>query len=117
MATLGPEPSLDETEPTPKQLPVSEADTVFDALASTTAREILTVLHEEPATASMLARSVDTSIQNVAHHLENLAAADLVGTVDECYSVKGRKMDVYAPRADPLVLVSDESDVRLQIEG
>ncbi len=81
------------------------SDAVFSVLSSTVARRVLAELYRDPATQSELADRVDTSIQNVSYHLQNLADAGLVDVVDEWYSEKGREMDVYAPAGSPLVLV------------
>ena len=82
-----------------------DSDAVFSVLSSTVARRVLAELYREPATQSELADRVDTSIQNVSYHLDNLADAGLVDIVGEWYSEKGREMDVYAPAGSPLVLV------------
>ena len=56
-------------------------------------------------------RAVETSTQNVNHHLENLREADLVEVVDTWYSEKGAGMDVSASAADPLcVFVGEPGD-------
>ena len=81
------------------------SDAVFSVLSSTLARRVLAELYRSPATQSELADRVDTSIQNVSYHLDNLVDAGLVDIVDEWYSEKGRRMDVYAPEGSPLVLV------------
>ena len=81
------------------------SDAVFSVLSSTVARRVLAELYHSPATQSELAERVDTSIQNVSYHLDNLVDAGLVDVVDEWYSEKGRRMDVYAPEGSPLVLV------------
>lgn len=81
------------------------SDAVFSVLSSTVARRVLAELYRSPATQSELADRVDTSIQNVSYHLDNLVDAGLVDVVDEWYSEKGRRMDVYAPEGSPLVLV------------
>lgn len=81
-----------------------EADTLIGSLSSQTARSVLTAVHDEPQTASELADRVDTSLQNVRHHLGNLEDADLVEVADTRYSVKGREMNVYAPVDDSLVV-------------
>ncbi|GGJ03637.1 hypothetical protein GCM10008995_11780 [Halobellus salinus] len=81
------------------------SDAVFSVLSSTVARQVLGELYRSPATQSELADRVDTSIQNVSYHLDNLVDAGLVDVVDEWYSEKGRRMDVYAPEGSPLVLV------------
>lgn len=57
------------------------ADEVFETLASSTARRILTLLYEEPRPASELAVETDTTVQNVRYHLDNLQEADLASVV------------------------------------
>lgn len=81
-----------------------DADRLIGSLSSETARALLSELHEQPATASELAEAVDTSLQNVRHHLDNLDDADLIRVVDTRYSVKGREMNVYGPVEDALVV-------------
>lgn len=84
------------------------ADDVFDALSSRTAREVLTALYEEPRPASELADSVDTSLQNVRYHLDNLREAGLVTVADTWLSAQGREMDVYAPASQSVVVVAGQ---------
>jgi len=79
---------------------------VFSVLSSEVARSILGELYRSPTTQSDLADRLDTSIQNVNYHLDNLAEAGLVTVVDEWYSEKGTEMDVYAPAGEPLVLIA-----------
>lgn len=81
-----------------------DADDLIGSLSSETARSLLTALHQEPLTASELSDSVDTSVQNVRHHLENLQDAGLVRIAGTRYSVKGREMNVYEPADDSLVV-------------
>ncbi|MFC6836560.1 ArsR/SmtB family transcription factor [Halomarina ordinaria] len=81
-----------------------DAGELLSSLSSDTARAVLTALHERPATASEVADSVDTSLQNARHHLTNLREAGLVRVADTRYSQKGREMNVYAPSEDPLVV-------------
>jgi DNA-binding transcriptional ArsR family regulator len=86
-------------------------DRLLSSLSSDTARAIVTALHEEHRTASEIAEAVDTSVQNVRHHLGNLREAGLVRTAGTRYSVKGREMTVYAPASDSLVVcVGNEAD-------
>lgn len=92
-----------------------DADTLLGSLSSDTARSVLVALHEEPKTASELAEHVDTSLQNVRHHLENLTEADLVETTETRYSVKGREMKVYAPVNDSLVLCVGDTEERTSL--
>jgi DNA-binding transcriptional ArsR family regulator len=99
----------EDREPRVVDLDGEDAEQVFGALSSETAREIFTALHEEPMTASDIADAVDSSIQNVRYHLENLADAGLVEVVDTWYSSRGNEMKVYAPRDGPLIVSSDET--------
>ena len=89
-----------------------EAETLIGSLSSETARSVLTALHEEPRTASELADHVDTSLQNVRHHINNLTEADLVEAKETRYSVKGREMKVYGPVDDSLVVCVGDKDER-----
>lgn len=98
-----------------------DSDAVFAALSSETARSILRRLYRQPATQSELAEEFGTSIQNVDYHLEKLVGADLVTIADSWYSEKGKKMNVYAPAGDPLVVIAGDrdevSDARAAVTG
>lgn len=108
--------SLDgDREPRLVELDDDTADEVFKALAAKTTREIFLSLHEQPQTASDLARGTDTSVQNAQYHLEKLIDADLIEIVDTWYSERGSEMDVYAPCDDSLVLFAGE-DTRSSLE-
>jgi DNA-binding transcriptional ArsR family regulator len=115
-------PSRPDAEPSddagPRVIGVedSEADDVLSALSSGTARRLLAAVHDEPAPPSELADTVDTSLQNVQYHLENLEDAGAIEVVDTAYSEKGREMDVYAAGDQPLVIFAgdDESGSLLQ---
>ncbi len=84
------------------------ADEVLSALSSGTARQVLAVLHDDPAPPSVVADKVDTSLQNVQYHLDKLHSAGAVEVVDTAYSAKGREMDVYAPADRPLVIFAGD---------
>jgi len=87
-----------------------DADEVFNALSSDTARDIYRSLHEEPTTPSDLSDRVDTSLQNARYHLENLEDAGLIEVVDTWYSSRGNEMSVYAPTSETLILSSDQEE-------
>jgi DNA-binding transcriptional ArsR family regulator len=110
MPTLLPDPSVDDHDPPAECVHLSDADALFDALTASTARDILAALYDEPTTASALADTLNTSVQNVSHHLLKLEAADLVTAVDTWYSEHGREMDVYAPTSQPLVLYAGAAE-------
>ncbi|MDY7082597.1 MAG: helix-turn-helix domain-containing protein, partial [Halobacteria archaeon] len=108
----------DTQEPRPRIIGVDseEADDFLSALSSDTARNLLSHLHDEPATPSELADSVDTSVQNARYHLQNLEEAGLVEPTDTKYSPKGREMNVYEPSGEPIVIFpgSGEGSTRLR---
>ena len=104
-----PDPLPDDRDPRVVGVDDDEADDLIAALGSETARNVLTTLHEEPATTSEIADELDTSLQNVQYHLGKLSDADLVDVVDTAYSEKGREMNVYAPADEPLVLFAGGS--------
>ncbi|MFC7203750.1 ArsR/SmtB family transcription factor [Haloferax namakaokahaiae] len=81
-----------------------ETEQLISSLATETAREILSCLHESPSTATEIGEAVETSVQNVRHHLGNLIEADLVVVAGTRYSEKGREMKVYAPASAPFVV-------------
>jgi len=99
------------TDGTPRvvDLDGEDADDVFGALSSTTARQIYATLDAEPGTPSDVADAIDSSIQNVRYHLEKLEDAGLVEVVDTWYSSRGNEMSVYATANGPLIVASDES--------
>ncbi|WP_265108775.1 helix-turn-helix domain-containing protein [Halosolutus halophilus] len=112
MARLFPfrsEPSTRDGQPRVVDLEGEDADAVFSALSSTTAREIYARLDDEPGTPSDVADTIDSSIQNVRYHLEKLEDAGLVEVVDTWYSSRGNEMSVYATTDGPLIVTSDES--------
>jgi len=69
-------------------------------MSSETARTILAALGDGPAPASDLVDHVDTSLQNVHYHLENLRTVGLVEAVGSWYSTKGTEMTVYGLAAE-----------------
>lgn len=87
-----------------------DAGELLSSLSSDTARDILSALHEQPATASEVAGRADTSLQNARHHLDNLEEAGLIRVADTRYSQKGREMNVYAPSEDPMVVFVGNED-------
>jgi len=102
--------AVDDAEPRVIGLDSEDADDLIGALSSGTARELLTALHDDPATPSKLAERVDTSLQNTQYHLEKLEDADVIEVVDTAYSAKGREMKVYAPANQPLVVFAGDEE-------
>ena len=98
-----------EADPAVFDVGDEDVDAVLDALGSDTARDLYRTVHEEPAPPSVLARRLDSSVQNVHYHLSNLEDAGLVEMVGQRYSEKGNEMDVYGVAADPIVFAADAS--------
>ena len=98
-------------DPEPKILSPDSDDTgaVLDALGSETSRELYAALLSEPRTATELAATVDTSIQTVSYHIDNLQEADLVEPGTTRYSDRGREMTVWVPVSRG-ILVTDNPD-------
>lgn len=108
-----------DAEADPRLVDVDEdaADAVFDALSSKTARRLYVLLREEPRPPVDIADELDTSVQNVHHHLAALRDADLVEGVDTVYSEKGVEMTVYAPADAPLVVTAADDEQRSLLRG
>lgn len=102
---LLPVQSPPEHDPDPVRIPLRHAAPVFDGLTSETARAILVLLAEEPKPASDVAEAIGTSTQNVMYHINKLHKGDLLAIVDTWYSEKGREMNIYAAKYDPVVLM------------
>ncbi|WP_090379685.1 ArsR/SmtB family transcription factor [Natronobacterium texcoconense] len=83
---------------------------VLQALSSDTSQRIFRTLNEEPMTPRDVADELDSSLQSVGYHLENLEEAGLITVLDTCYSEKGQEMKVYGPPREPLVLFFGPSD-------
>jgi DNA-binding transcriptional ArsR family regulator len=99
-----------DSEPRVVGLDSEEADDLMAALSSTTARRLLSELHEDPAPPGEVADRVDTSLQNAQYHLEKLEDAGAIEVVGTAYSEKGREMNVYGPADSPLVIFAGEQE-------
>lgn len=97
-------------DPRVLDIEAEDADAVFGALASETAREVYGAVAEDPRTASDLAEALDSSIQNVRYHLDNLQDAGLVEVVDTWYSSRGSEMKVYGRSDGPIVLFAGDEE-------
>jgi DNA-binding transcriptional ArsR family regulator len=100
----------EDTDPRVVGLDSEDADELLDALSSSTARSVLSTLHDEPDTPSGVADRIDTSLQNAQYHLDNLEEAGAIEVVDTAYSEKGREMNVYAPADRPLVVFAGQDE-------
>jgi DNA-binding transcriptional ArsR family regulator len=105
-------PSVEITDEQPRTVDMLAEDgtRMLDALGSETARTILAVLREEPATTSDIADQIGTTLQNVHYHMDQLKDAGLVRVVSTHYSSRGTEMDVYAIDGAPLILLCGDKD-------
>ncbi|MFB6360087.1 MAG: ArsR/SmtB family transcription factor [Halobacteriales archaeon] len=99
-----------DVDSSPSVISIEAAGEVLETLRTENAREILNQLYADPATASDIAGGIDTSLQNVQYHLEQLREAGLVDVVDTWYSAKGTEMKVYGPEAEPLVICAGTAE-------
>lgn len=111
--------SVDSAAEDPRvvNIDTEDADDVFGALGSETARAVYGAVAEEPQTASDLAETLDSSIQNVRYHLDNLQEAGLVEVVDTWYSSRGSEMKVYGRTAGPLVLFAGDEETGTDVRN
>lgn len=105
-----PEIPDEDKDPRVVGLDSDEVDDLLAAIGSSTARELLAELHDEPGTPSEVADRIDTSIQNAQYHLGRLEEAGLIESAGTAYSEKGREMTVYAPADRALVVVAGKED-------
>lgn len=92
-----------------------EADRAFEALASETARRILSHVYEQPSTPPEVRDEVGTSLQNVHYHLGRLEDADLIEPAGIGYSEKGNEMTIYAPKSEAVVLFAGHEHDRSRL--
>jgi DNA-binding transcriptional ArsR family regulator len=100
-------PSVDISDEQPRTVDMltEEGIRMLNALGSETARKILAVLREEPATTSDVADQVGMTVQTVHYHMEQFKDAGLIRVVSTHYSSRGSEMDVHAIDGTPLILV------------
>jgi len=104
------EPTQSPDGPRVLSLEDDATDEALSALSSDTAREILSLVYEEPRTPPEIRDEIGSSLQNVHYHLENLEEADLIQPAGSGYSEKGTEMTVYAPASEAVVLFAGAQD-------
>jgi len=100
--------NAEKEEPSVLSIDDEAADEVFSTLSSATAREVLSTLYDQPKTASEVADTVDTSLQNVNYHLNSLTDCNLIEVADTWYSDQGKEMKVYSPTSEALVFFASD---------
>jgi len=109
------EPAPEPDEPRVVGLDGEAADEAFEALSSSTTREVLAALYEEPSAPADLRDRTGTSLQNVHYHLGKLEDADLIEPAGVGYSEKGTEMTVYAPTSEAVVLFAGRREDRSRL--
>ncbi|WP_121823040.1 ArsR/SmtB family transcription factor [Halostella salina] len=96
----------------PKLLCIDDdrTDEVLATLSSDTSRAVFRALNDEPRTATDVAAELDTSVQSVSYHIENLQEVGLIDVLDTCYSEKGREMAVYGAAEEPYLVFLGPAD-------
>ncbi|WP_336133896.1 ArsR/SmtB family transcription factor [Natronomonas amylolytica] len=97
-------------EPRVLDIDGDDAGDTFAALGSETAREMLSLIYEDPRTPAELEDHVGTSLQNVHYHVDRLEDADLIEPAGTGYSEKGNEMTVYGPASEAVVLFAGDED-------
>jgi DNA-binding transcriptional ArsR family regulator len=108
--------SADPDDPEVHDVTSEDAGDAFDVLSSETARRVLAIVYDEPATPPEVREEVGTSLQNVHYHLERLEDADLVEPAGTGYSEKGNEMTVYAPASEAVVLFAGPDEDRSRVQ-
>lgn len=89
-----------------------QAQKIGKAMGSQTAGEILEAFAGGPMTLTALSESLDLPLNTVKYHVQNLLDADLLEIADTRYSVKGRKVNVYALKNRVVIVAPKTADVR-----
>lgn len=105
-----PSTRVDDQNPKLVEINDDSAEQIFKSLSSESARSMFELLYEEPQTASDIAKSLDTSVQNAKYHLDKLEEAGLIEIIDIWYSDRGREMNVYAPTSSSIILFAGASN-------
>ena len=87
-----------------------ESKKITQTLANDSARQILEALADEPMSASDLAGALEIPLTTVKYNLDSLIESGLITVKKTKWSVKGRKVKVYAPIRKLIVLVPDKTD-------
>lgn len=101
------------TAPTDRTLDIDgeETERILTALSTASARQILSVLEDRPATASELADATDLTPQNVSYHLGKLDDADLVDTAGT-RGTGGHEATVYTATRQVVIATENSTDRR-----
>jgi len=109
------ETSAEPDEPQVLGLAGEDADEAFDVLSSSTTREVLSFVYDQPSTPAEIRDEIGTSLQNVHYHIDKLEDADLIEPAGTGYSEKGTEMTIYAPSNEAVVLFAGRQSDRSRL--
>jgi DNA-binding transcriptional ArsR family regulator len=108
-----PDPSYPDSEGDEKVLILplgEESKKITRTLSNDSARQVLELLADEPMSASDIAEKLDIPLTTVKYNLDALIESGLIMIKQTRWSVKGRKIKIYAPIRKLIVVVPDKTD-------
>lgn len=93
-----------------------ESKKITQTLSSDSARHVLESLAEKPMSASELACELEIPLTTVKYNLDALIESGLATVKQTRWSVKGRKIKIYAPMQKLIVVVPGKTDRKSAIE-
>lgn len=108
-----PDPQRPDSESDEKVLilPLGEASKkITQTLSNDSARQVLELLADEPMSASDIAEKLEIPLTTVKYNLDALIESGLITIKQTRWSVKGRKIKIYAPIRKLIVIVPDKTD-------
>ena len=108
-----PDPSYPDSESDEKVLILplgEESKKITQTLSNDSARQVLELLADEPMSASDIAEKLEIPLTTVKYNLDALIESGLIMIKQTRWSVKGRKIKIYAPIRKLIVVVPDKTD-------
>jgi len=87
-----------------------ESKKVTKVLSNDSARQMLELLVDKPMSASEVSEELGVPLTTVKYNLDALIDAGLIKVKETRWSVKGRKIKIYAPIRKLIVVVPDKTD-------
>ncbi|HIE32311.1 MAG TPA: ArsR family transcriptional regulator, partial [Methanosarcinales archaeon] len=87
-----------------------ESKKVTKVLSNDSARQVLEMLADKPMSASDIAEELEIPLTTAKYNLDALIESGLIKVKETKWSVKGRKIKIYAPIRKLIVVVPDKTD-------
>ena len=87
-----------------------ESKKITQTLSNDSARQVLELLADKSMSASDIAEELDIPLTTVKYNLDALIESGLITIKHTKWSVKGRKIKIYAPAHKLIVVVPDKTD-------